>query len=74
MHRRAAAWGLLILFAVILYLFSNETVTLALLVSLIIALPVSFLLLRYTAGNVELAISEAAAQGETRAFEVMENL
>lgn len=70
MHRRAAAWGLLILFAVILYLFSNGTVTLALLVSLIIALPVSFLLLRYTAGNVGLAISEAAAKGEKNSFTV----
>lgn len=70
MHRRAAAWGLLILFAVILYLFSNETVTLALLVSLIIALPVSFLLLRYTAGNVDLAISDSSTSEEKNSFTV----
>ena len=70
MHRRAAAWGLLLFFAVILYLFSNGTVTLALLVSLIIALPVSFLLLRYTAGNVELAISEGESREEKSIFTV----
>ena len=70
MHRRAAAWGLLILFAVILYLFSNETVTLALLISLIIALPVSFLLLRYTAGNVDLAIGDSSASEEKNSFTV----
>jgi len=70
MHRRAAAWGLLLLFAVILYLFSNETVTLALLVSLIIALPVSFLLLRYTAGNVGLSISESSPSEEKNIFTV----
>ena len=70
MHKRAAAWGLLILFAAVLYLFSNETVTLALLVSLIIALPVSFLLLRYTAGNVELAISESDTSSDKNSFTV----
>ena len=70
MHRRAAAWGFLILFAVILYLFSNETVTLALLVSLIIALPVSFLLLRYTAGNVGLAIGDSSTSEEKSSFTV----
>ena len=68
MHRRAAAWGLMILFALILYLFSNETVTLALLVSLIIALPVSFLLLRFTAGKVELDISDKLISAEKSSF------
>ena len=58
------------MFAVILYLFSNETVTLALLVSLIIALPVSFLLLRYTAGNVDLAIGDSSASEEKNSFTV----
>ena len=67
-NRRAAAWGLLILFAVILYLFSNETVTLALLLSLIIALPVSFLLLRYTADKVDLAISDSSSTEEKSSF------
>ena len=68
MHKRAAAWGLLILFAVILYLFSNETVTLALLIALIIALPVSFLLLRFTSGNVEVAISDKLISAEKSSF------
>ena len=58
----------MILFAVILYLFSNETVTLALLIALIIALPVSFLLLRFTSGNVEVAISDKLISAEKSSF------
>ena len=69
MHRKAAAvWGLLILFAIILYLFSNETVTLALLVALIIALPVSFFLLRYTAGKVEVSLEDKLISAEKSSF------
>ena len=70
MHRRAAAWGLLILFALILYLFSNETVTLALLTALIIALPVSFLLLRFTAGKVDVEISDKVLSAEKSSFDL----
>ena len=68
MHKRAAAWGLLILFAIILYLFSNETVTLALLAALIISLPVSFFLLRATAGKVEVSLEDRMISAEKSSF------
>ena len=58
----------MILFALILYLFSNETVTLALLISLIIATPVSYLLLKFTADNVEVSLSDKLISPEQSSF------
>lgn len=59
MRKRLAAWIIIILFALILYLFSNESVTLALLISVIIAVPVSLLMLRLTYRNFEAGLSDA---------------
>jgi len=58
MQRRLAAWGLIILFALIMYLFSNETVTLALLAAVIIVVPASYALLRFTGRRFEVSIIE----------------
>lgn len=68
MRRRIIAWSLIIIFALILYLFSNESVTLALLISVILAMPVSYLMLRLTYGNVELSIRDDGAGAETRSY------
>lgn len=68
MRRRAAIWMLLILFALILYLFSNESVTLALLLALIAAMPVSFAVLRSSSKKLEFAIREAGGDGSTNSF------
>ena len=70
MRRNVIVWVLLILSALILYLFSNDTVTLALLVALIAALPASYALLRFAAGNVELALKDAGLKDEHRIFEL----
>ena len=70
MRRNVIVWVLLILSALILYLFSNDTVTLALLVALIAALPASYALLRLTAGNVEIDLKDAGLKDEHRIFEL----
>ena len=70
MRRNVIVWVLLILSALILYLFSNDTVTLALLVALIAALPASYALLRLTAGKVELELKDAGLKDEQRLFEL----
>lgn len=70
MRRNVIVWVLLILSALILYLFSNDTVTLALLVALIAALPASYALLRFTAGNVEIDLKDAGLKDEHRIFEL----
>ena len=70
MRRNVIVWVLLILSALILYLFSNDTVTLALLVALIAALPASYALLRFTAGNVEMDLKDAGLKDEHRIFEL----
>ena len=70
MRRNVIVWVLLILSALILYLFSNDTVTLALLVALIAALPASYALLRLTAGKVELELKDAGLKDEHRLFEL----
>ena len=46
MRKSVIIWVLLIISALILYLFSNGSVTLALLVALIAALPLSYAFLR----------------------------
>ena len=62
MRKNIIIWALLIISALILYLFSNGSVTLALLAALIAALPASYALLRLTAGKLEMSLKEA---GET---------
>ena len=59
MLRRTISWSLIILSALVLYLFSNESVTLALLIAVIIALPVSFAVLRLTGSQLEVSIRDA---------------
>ena len=68
MRRRVIAWALIIFFALILYIFDNETVTLALLVSAVVALPVSYLLLRFTGKHLEVAVSEAVTGSDRSSF------
>ena len=51
MRKSVITWVLLIISALILYLFSNGTVTLALIAALIAALPISYALLRLTEGK-----------------------
>lgn len=68
MRRRLAAWGLIILFALIMYLFSNETVTLALLAAVIIVVPASYALLRFTGRRFEVSITEPKPGAEKSGF------
>ena len=70
MRRNVIVWVLLILSALILYLFSNGSVTLALLVALIAALPVSYALLRLAAGKVELSLTDGGLKDDHRVFEL----
>ncbi len=58
MRRRLIGWGLIILFALVMYLFSNETVTLALLAAVIIVVPASYALLKFTGRRFEVSITE----------------
>lgn len=60
MRRGLGKWIFIIISALILYLFSNETVTLALLLALIAALPASFLLLRLSRRSIEISLSDAS--------------
>ena len=68
MRRRIIAWSLIIIFALGLYLFSNETVTLALLIAVIIALPVSIGVLRLTYKNLEVSFRETDTNTDKRSF------
>ena len=67
MRKNLIVWILLILSALILYLFSNGTVTLALLAALIAALPASYALLRFGSRHVGLSVraDEDADSGRT---------
>lgn len=68
MRRRPAAWILLIIAALVLYFFSNETVTLALLLALIAAVPVSLLMLRLTYKNLLVSLEGPAVSGGKQVF------
>jgi len=68
MRRRLAAWGLIILLALIMYLFSNETVTLALLAAVIIVVPASYALLRFTGRRFEVSIIDPQPGAEKSSF------
>ncbi len=66
MLRRRIAYILLILSAAILYLFANETVTLALLASLCVAPLISLTLLRFTGKNLKFElVPRSQSQGAT---------
>ena len=68
MRKRIIAWVLLVLSAAIMYFFSNGSVTLALLVALIAALPLSYAMLRLTADKTELSVSEAVTEEGKRKY------
>lgn len=68
MRKNVFVWVLIIISALILYLFSNGSVTLALLAALIAAPPVSYALLRLTAGQIELSLKEGEIRDERRTF------
>lgn len=68
MRKNVIVWVLLIISAVILYLFSNGSVTLAILVALIAALPASYALLRLTAGHLDVSLSEGGVEDGRRTF------
>ena len=68
MRRNLIVWILLIISAIILYIFSNGSVTLALLVALIAALPASYALLRMAAGKVELSLTDGGLADDHRIF------
>ena len=68
MRKNVFVWILFIISALILYLFSNGSVTLALLAALIAALPVSYALLRLTAGQVDLTLKEGGIKDDRRTF------
>lgn len=68
MRRRLAAWGLIILFALVMYLFSNETVTLALLAAVIIVVPASYALLKFTGRRFEVYITDPKPGAEKSWF------
>lgn len=68
MRRRLAAWGLVILFALIMYLFSNETVTLALLASVILVVPASYALLNFTGRHFQVSVTKPTADAEKSVF------
>ena len=59
MRRGLGIWIFVIISALILYLFSNETVTLALLLALIAVLPASFMLLKLNRRSLEVSLSDA---------------
>ena len=68
MRRNFIAWVIFIVFALALYLFSNGSVTLALLVALIAAPLFSYAILRLTRGNAVLTLKEAEAPAEPGSF------
>lgn len=68
MRKSVIVWILLILSALILYLFSNGSVTLALLAALIAALPVSYALFRPAARDLEVSLEEAGLMDGYRSF------
>lgn len=68
MRKNVIVWVFLIIAALILYLFSNGSVTLALLVALIAALPVSYVLLRLTSGHLDISLREDAVSESRRTF------
>lgn len=68
MRRRVVVWVLLVLSALILYLFSNESVTLALLAALTAALPFSYAFLRLTEGHVSLSLKGDETAGDHNTF------
>ncbi|MBQ6150190.1 MAG: DUF58 domain-containing protein [Mogibacterium sp.] len=68
MRKSVITWVLLIISALILYLFSNGTVTLALIAALIAVLPISCALLRLTEGKLELSLKEAEVPDELKTF------
>ena len=68
MRRRLAAWGLVILLALIMYLFSNETVTLAMLAAVIIVVPASYALLAFTGRKFEVSVTKPTADAEKSVF------
>ena len=68
MRRGLGIWIFVIISALILYLFSNETVTLALLLALIAVLPESFLLLRLSRRSIEVSLSDAVRTDNKSSF------
>lgn len=68
MRKSIILWVLLIISALILYLFSNGSVTLGLLAALIAALPVSYAMLRLTSGKLDVSLSEGAVSDGRRTF------
>jgi uncharacterized protein (DUF58 family) len=68
MRKNVIVWVLLIISALILYLFSNDSVTLALLAALIAALPASYALLRLTAGRIDVSMREEGVTDGRRTF------
>lgn len=67
-NKRLIAWILLIIFALVLWLFSNESVTLALLIALIVSLPVSFAILKVTGKKIEPSIEERTMSDGRKSF------
>ena len=68
MRKNIIIWVLLIISALILYLFSNGSVTLALLAALISALPASYALLRLTADHLDVSLTEGGVEDGRRTF------
>ncbi len=68
MRKGVIIWIFLIISALILYLFSNGSVTLALLAALIAALPLSYAFLRLNEKQVELSLKESEIPEELRTF------
>ena len=68
MRKNKIAWLILIICALVMYLFSNESVTLAVFIMLIAAAPASFAMLRLTANRLEISINEETPSADKRAF------
>ena len=68
MRKSVITWALLIISALILYLFSNGSVTLALLAALIAVLPLSYAFLRLSGKNIELSLKEGETPEELSTF------
>ena len=68
MRRGLGIWIFVIISALILYLFSNETVTLALLLAIIAMLPASFLLLRLSRRSLAISLSDAMRSDNKSTF------
>ena len=67
-NKRLIAWILLIIFAFILWFFDNESVTLALLITLAAVLPLSFAMLRLTSGKLSVSVEEKTSSGNVHTF------